>query len=80
MLIPPQFSYMEIESLCIHNIADFPPSAWASRRMRIREGRWGTLEKNQLCKTRQLGEDQPFGTISDIQIYVGRYIRTFIVM
>ena len=46
----------------------------------MRGGRWGTSEKPVYGQPRQLGEDYPFlETILDINIYIGRYVRTYIV-
>ena len=61
--------------MCIHNIADFPPSAWtavqqAHVRMTVRQ-----LKKTSLRTTRQLGKARTFFlTILEIKIYIGRFI------
>ena len=74
---------MKIDSLCVHDIADVPPSArpaWAVASQAHARRTARQLGKNRFCSTRQLGEAQTFIlTILENKMYIGKYIRTFFV-
>ena len=75
---------MEINLLCIHNIADFPPFTWAACTCLGScttgtctgdgEAPWKKQVYAQLVKPG--GTNNFLGIILDIKIYRGRYIRT----